>query len=88
MLRLFQKQAFIRYLQEAGAQGDQVEAFIGTRYPPPSSADVAPDRPSPPHCRFILSRFMSYSRQEALELRREPLPPALALLGRVIVMVI
>ena len=40
MLRPFQKQVFIRYLQEAGAQGDQMEAFIGTRHPPPSSADV------------------------------------------------
>ena len=75
MLRPFQKQAFIRYLQEAGAQGDQMEAFIGTRHPPPSSADVPPDRPCSPHRRFSLSRVLSYSRREAMELRRDPIPP-------------
>lgn len=82
------EQAFISYLQEAGAQGDQVEATMGTRHPPPSSADMPPDRPCPPHRRFSLSRALSYSRREAMELRRDPIRATLALLGSVILMVI
>ena len=49
MLRPFRKQVFIGFLQEAGAQGDQMETVIGTRHPPPSSAGVPPDRPCSPH---------------------------------------
>jgi ribosome-dependent ATPase len=82
------EQAFINYLQEAGARGDQGEVKRGEGPPPPSFARPLSDRPGAPHRRFSLARLLSYTRRETLELRRDPIRATLALLGSVILMVI
>jgi len=82
------EQAFIGYLQEAGARGDQTETATGEGLHPPSLAATSFDGPCAPHRRFSVSRPLSYARREALELRRDPIRATLALLGSVILMVI
>jgi len=82
------EQAFISYLQEAGAKSEQVAPLAGGKIALPSSPDPAVDHPPPPHQRFSFSRVLSYSRREAMELRRDPIRATLALLGSVILMVI
>ena len=70
--------AFIAYLQEASD-------------PAPVAEMVDTPRKSenePPHQAFSLRRLFSYSRREALELRRDPVRSTLALLGTVILMFI
>ncbi|MFH7828007.1 ribosome-associated ATPase/putative transporter RbbA [Kluyvera chengduensis] len=72
------EEAFIAYLQEAS---DPV--------PVAEMVDV-PVKPEsePPRQAFSLRRLFSYSRREALELRRDPVRSTLALLGTVILMFI
>lgn len=82
------EQAFISYLQEAGAQSEQVAPPAGGKIALPASPDLAVDHSPPPHQRFSFSRVLSYSRREAMELRRDPIRATLALLGSVILMVI
>ncbi len=82
------EQAFIGYLQEAGAQGEQVNVPVGWRIPPPSSADPTTARLCAPHHGFSFSRALSYSRRESMELRRDPIRATLALLGSLILMII
>ena len=82
------EQAFIGYLKEAGARGDQMEQGNGKRSTPPPFAGTSFDCPCVPHRRYSLSRSLSYTRREALELRRDPIRATLALLGSVILMVI
>ena len=70
--------AFIAYLQEAAD-------------PAPVAEMVDMPRKSehePPRQAFSLRRLFSYSRREALELRRDPVRSTLALLGTVILMFI
>ncbi|MHB8811387.1 MAG: ATP-binding cassette domain-containing protein, partial [Desulfobulbaceae bacterium] len=81
------EEAFIGYLEDVAPEGRSAEP----------SADVAmlPSSP-PPHgtivsgkkIGFDLRRLFSYSRREALELRRDPIRATLALLGSVILMLI
>ncbi len=71
--------AFIRYLEDATAQ--------------PAPADdrapaVALPSAHPPRRGFDIRRMLSYSRREAIELRRDPVRATLALLGSLILMVI
>ncbi|MFK8722145.1 ATP-binding cassette domain-containing protein [Escherichia coli] len=67
------EEAFIAYLQEAAGQSNEAEA-------PP----VVHDTTHAPRQGFSLRRLFSYSRREALELRRDPVRSTLALMGTVI----
>ncbi|CDZ86329.1 ABC transporter ATP-binding protein [Citrobacter koseri] len=75
------EEAFISWLQEAAG-------------PAPVSPLPTADAPDvhkagkPPRQGFSLRRLFSYSRREALELRRDPVRSTLALLGTVILMLI
>ncbi len=77
------EEAFIAWLQEA-AEATQ---------PPDAQATAVPaiehkTESSVPRQAFSLQRLFSYSRREALELRRDPVRSTLALLGTVILMII
>jgi len=82
------EQAFISYLQEAGTQSEPVAPLAGGKIALPSSPNLAVEHSHRPHQRFSFSRVLSYSRREAMELRRDPIRATLALLGSVILMVI
>lgn len=71
------EEAFIACLQEAAGQSNEAEA-------PP----VVHDATHAPRQGFSLRRLFSYSRREALELRRDPVRSTLALMGTVILMLI
>lgn len=73
----YMEEAFIAYLQEAAGQSNEAEA-------PP----VVHDTTHAPRQGFSLRRLFSYSRREALELRRDPVRSTLALMGTVILMLI
>ena len=64
-------------MQEAAGQSNEAEA-------PP----VVHDTTHAPRQGFSLRRLFSYSRREALELRRDPVRSTLALMGTVILMLI
>ncbi|MDA8491096.1 ribosome-associated ATPase/putative transporter RbbA [Kluyvera sp. Awk 3] len=70
--------AFIAYLQEA-SDPTPVAEMVDT----PRKSENEPPRQA-----FSLRRLFSYSRREALELRRDPVRSTLALLGTVILMFI
>ncbi|MEB4675770.1 ribosome-associated ATPase/putative transporter RbbA [Enterobacteriaceae bacterium G50] len=74
------EEAFIAWLQEASGPAPQV--------PPPDDIPVTHEAPTPPRQGFSLRRLFSYSRREALELRRDPVRSTLAMLGTVILMLI
>ncbi|EOQ6493813.1 ribosome-associated ATPase/putative transporter RbbA [Escherichia coli] len=71
------EEAFIAYLQEAAGQSNEAEA-----------SPVIHDTTHAPRQGFSLRRLFSYSRREALELRRDPVRSTLALMGTVILMLI
>lgn len=75
---------FIAYLEEAAAANASGPS-TGTPGP-----DRDPERPaaSTRQARFSLRRLFSYSRREAMELRRDPIRATLAMLGSVILMFI
>ncbi|QXY83469.1 ABC transporter ATP-binding protein/permease [Salmonella bongori] len=74
------EEAFIAWLQEAAGTPAEPAA------PPVKS--TTHEAVNPPRQGFSLRRLFSYSRREALELRREPVRSTLALLGTVILMLI
>jgi len=80
------EQAFIGYLQEAGAQGDQTTSTFDAKLTTSSKSTTTEG--AGPSSHFSLSRALSYTRREAMELRRDPVRATLALLGSVILMVI
>ncbi|MDA8515262.1 ribosome-associated ATPase/putative transporter RbbA [Citrobacter sp. Igbk 16] len=75
------EEAFISWLQEAA--GPAPEAQL-----PPANVPVVHENSQPPRQGFSLRRLFSYSRREALELRRDPVRSTLALMGTVILMLI
>ena len=75
------EEAFISWLQEAA--GPAPEAQL-----PPANVPSVHENSQPPHQGFSLRRLFSYSRREALELRRDPVRSTLALMGTVILMLI
>ena len=70
--------AFISWLQEAAGAAPEALVPVETKH-----KEVTPPRQG-----FSLRRLFSYSRREALELRRDPVRSTLALLGTVILMLI
>ncbi|QJW94653.1 ribosome-associated ATPase/putative transporter RbbA [Frigoriglobus tundricola] len=80
------EEAFIGYLKDAEAGSPAVPAPAP---PTPASAPLAPGSTSPTTrgpTAFSLSRAWSYSLREALELRRDPVRAAMALLGSAFLM--
>ncbi|MBK3869952.1 ribosome-associated ATPase/putative transporter RbbA [Pseudomonas stutzeri] len=77
---------FIAYLEEAAAANTAEQPAAATptaaRGPGVGSGD------SPRQARFSLRRLLSYTRREAMELRRDPIRATLAMLGSVILMFI
>ncbi len=81
--------AFIAYLEEASA-----ESAAGQRAAGPAGASgaaalpaAASDRPSNARW-FDLRRMFSYAQRETMEVRRDPIRAALALLGTVVLLIV
>ncbi len=72
--------AFVAYLEDAaGPSGDPVQRPAG----------AAPNHAAPvPRRRFDPRRMLSYSRREAIELRRDPIRALMALIGSLILMIV
>jgi ribosome-dependent ATPase len=82
------EEAFIGYLEDVVPEGKKPEmpaaATAGSSAPPPHhTTAIFGKKPG-----FSLRRLFSYSRREAMELRRDPIRATLALLGSVILMLI
>jgi ribosome-dependent ATPase len=71
------EQAFIRYLEQAGARGNSTEGDIHL-----ASASTA----EPIKKGFSWQRLWSFTQRETLELKRDPIRSALALLGSLVLM--
>ncbi|WP_454019919.1 ribosome-associated ATPase/putative transporter RbbA [Azospirillum sp. Marseille-Q6669] len=82
------EEAFIGYLEEAVAerQGGDAAAPDDRRQVPPPAANPPGERAEGRF--FNPRRMLSYSRLEALELRRDPIRATLALVGSLLLMVI
>tara|TARA_Y100001949_G_scaffold169754_1_gene170093 strand:+ start:61053 stop:63794 length:2742 start_codon:yes stop_codon:yes gene_type:complete len=79
------EETFIAYLQEAAAAnvaGQPAAAPAATHGP------LDATRTSVRQARFSLRRLLSYTRREAMELRRDPMRATLAMLGSVLLMFI
>ncbi|MCH2339895.1 ribosome-associated ATPase/putative transporter RbbA [Pseudomonas sp. NPDC047963] len=79
------EQTFIAYLQEAAAAnvaGQPAAAPAATHGPLDATST------SVRQARFSLRRLLSYTRREAMELRRDPIRATLAMLGSVLLMFI
>ncbi|CAG0997384.1 Ribosome-associated ATPase [Methylophilaceae bacterium] len=81
------EQAFISYLEDAGAQDGQVKPAAGKTVIPPT-AGPGEDRSPPSRSPFSAARAFSYTLREALELRRDPVRGTLALIGSLLLMLI
>lgn len=73
------EEAFIAYLE------DEADSPLPTKLSRDAGESQAPARPKHRHV-FDLRRAASYSRREMLELRRDPIRAALALIGSVLLM--
>jgi ribosome-dependent ATPase len=82
------EQAFIGYLEDAGAQGEQAKPAVGAAVALPAASSPGSDRPPAPQRRFSAARAFSYMLRETLELQRDPVRATLALLGSLILMFI
>ena len=72
------EEAFISWLKEAAGPAPEASVPVETKH----------EEAKPPRQGFSLRRLFSYSRREALELRRDPVRSTLALMGTVILMLI
>lgn len=79
------EETFIAYLEDAVAEGAAAApaSALPPRVAPPASTGTGAAQN-----RFSLRRLLSYSRREAMELRRDPIRATLAMLGTVILMFI
>jgi ribosome-dependent ATPase len=71
------EQAFISYLEQAGARDNSTDAEINLA----SASSAEPIRKS-----FSWQRLWSFTQRETLELKRDPIRSALALLGSLVLM--
>ena len=87
--------AFISYLEEATGVSKAAAQAVAQPAPLPGGEPAAPDRPGPSlklspgrgeSPRFSLRRLLGYAYRESLELRRDPIRLAFALLGSVLLM--
>jgi ribosome-dependent ATPase len=77
------EEAFIGYLEEAAGVETKSPALEHTRRDPSSESTTPVLHPSVP---FSFRRLMAYARREGLELKRDPVRLAFALLGPLILM--
>ncbi len=84
------EQAFIAYLEDAGAQGEQTEPSASAATAPSATAAGTARGPSGTthRRRFSAARAFSYSLRETLELKRDPVRGTLALLGSLLLMIV
>ena len=82
------EEAFIGYLEEAGAQDEARSPTVQRPPPAPVDGDTPRPRASASARRFSPGRAFSYTLREALELGRDPVRLTLALLGTVILLFI
>ncbi|GAB3394408.1 ABC transporter ATP-binding protein/permease [Azotobacter armeniacus] len=75
------EETFIAYLEDAADQITPVATPAPATTPVESAGNIG-------NARFSLHRLLSYSRREAMELRRDPLRATLALLGTAMLMFI
>ena len=80
--------AFIAYLEDAGAQGKEAEAPAAVAVGHPKATGTIPAASGKERRRFSVARMLSYTRREALELQRDPVRGTMALLGSLILMFI
>ena len=80
------EQTFIAYLEDAVAEGATTKQEITPVAETERPAKVASSTDL--RARFSLRRLLSYSRREAMELRRDPIRATLAMLGTVLLMFI
>lgn len=90
------EQAFIRYLEQAGAREQSSSSGLAFMAQQPAAAAQkasaaqqadAPQQAAAQKRRFSWQRLWSFSQRETLELRRDPIRAALALLGSLVLMV-
>jgi ribosome-dependent ATPase len=74
--------AFIAYLKEAGAEDTSPQSASA----PQTNSLAGITTASAPPTRFSFVRMLAYTRRESLELARDPIRAALALLGSVILL--
>ncbi|MCW2248837.1 ribosome-dependent ATPase [Azospirillum fermentarium] len=74
--------AFIGFMTRAAGEGG------GTPAPAPDSAPLAVEHAAARHPRFSPRRLLAYAGRESLELRRDPVRLAVALLGTVLLMLV
>ena len=80
------EEAFISYLEEVA---DETTALWAATNGTTADSSATVSTPAPPNGGFFsLRRMFSYNRREALELRRDPIRLALALLGSVLLMLV
>ena len=82
------EEAFIGFLEEAGAQDEARSPTVQEPPPAPVDGDAPRPRASASARRFSPGRAFSYTLREALELGRDPVRLTLALLGTVILLFI
>ena len=82
------EEAFIGFLEEAGAQDEARSPTVQGPPPAPVDGDAPRPRASASARRFSPGRAFSYTLREALELGRDPVRLTLALLGTVILLFI
>ena len=82
------EEAFIGFLEEAGAQDEAGSPTVQGPPPAPVDGDAPRPRASASARRFSPGRAFSYALREALELGRDPVRLTLALLGTVILLFI
>ena len=82
------EEAFIGFLEEAGAQDEARLPTVQGPPPAPVDGDTPRPRASASARRFSPGRAFSYTLREALELGRDPVRLTLALLGTVILLFI
>ena len=82
------EEAFIGFLEEAGAQDEARSPTVQEPPPAPVDGDAPRPRASASARRFSPGRAFSYALREALELGRDPVRLTLALLGTVILLFI
>ncbi|OHC65996.1 MAG: multidrug ABC transporter ATP-binding protein [Rhodocyclales bacterium GWA2_65_19] len=78
--------AFISYLEEATGVAGQASTVNPKNEPKMKAAEAPPNTPAARPAAFSLRRLLGYAYREALELRRDSIRLAFALLGSVLMM--
>lgn len=77
--------AFIEYLEEAIGES---EPTLAAQPPAPAAPEAGSEAGSGTPSRFSLRRLLSYSQLESLQLRRDPIRLAMALIGSLLLMIV